>query len=870
MSDAGSWSAAGGGGEMALEEEDVDEIRLGPLVDELSIMAGRNFTKQEMVQAIISCKFDLKSAVQLLNGRESSVPRQCPEKRKTYEGHNLLVQYQLPISYCHNSAIFVENKTLDRLPLHRIVRDWLSEILRKRSRQKREEEKCRYFRNRNESQCSEDSVVTTSGDSQDVVGDSSQDLSEDSQDMIVDCVNQDFGEEVEISLETSKVEHQPQNDLSANTVLLSEGGFKELLPSNINIQIQSSSIAESSLTPVQLPVPKLQITPNTSNLRGESGLFQIPSLKLPFKVDENSSKVSSHPPPMGMIENSETGFVNSCSVSGNKVFESTKSSVNTCKLGSETKGPSLFELANSSVTGSKPQFDNRNKDSNSSDLANSRMDGNNPQCDFGVKGPDQCGFMFKRGLDMQGPKLSMLAHSSLSNNEISTSKVGLGSLTLGNSLCNNVSQDSNKPNLPLSACGVAGSSGIQFSIPKLNTSTVNCQKSINFSPVSGPQSLSSLADSNLSGNDPNFSGRSIGSTLSALATTSLGNANSLLSSVPDPNSILSLSSLTGSRTEGNISAKSLSSVKSSPIDIKLPESSNTDSGSPSLFTLASTYLGSNSLSISSVPPLETGKKGICQGNENTLKVGESKSVFDMAQGLNITEGFNNSNANSIDKPGRPPTFTLDSNLNKSPSNSSMSNLLKMNDSNRPFGDHSFLSSLANLAVSTTDVDTEVGFQITSSLQLKPCLKPPPGFEHVVPQGDLLQKECLETLLIQEEVDMNGDIDLLSALLKPQAEEESERKTDIQSTDLFIEPQICPFRYDATLWKRKPSSFGKVMGNIPYSPQVKRLTEKVICVPFKIFKFDTPSPDEVIQEALQNRRDPGWYKLVTKERHSRRW
>lgn len=828
MSDADSYSATGGG-EMAVDEEDVDEIRLGPLVDELASVAGRDFTREEMVQAIINSKFDVKTAVQWLSGRETSIPRECPGKRKqAFEGDNVLVHYQLPSSYCHSSAIIVENKTLDRLPLHRIIRDWLSDILRKRSRQKREEEKARYFRNRNESQCSEDSVVTTSGDSQDVMGDSSQDLSEDSQDMVVDIANQDFDKDVDKSLEACMVHSQPVNELPANTVELPEGGLKENLLNSLNFNMRSSPVAvsNSSLASLQFSVPTLQIPPlvGASKSCEGPGAFQIPSLKVPFGIDVNSNKTGPQPQPFRVIDNSETGIVTSCDNSGLRVSVSPKSSGIQFQSGSESKGPSLSELANSSLTGSKPLLGLGMKGPSLSELANSNLTGSKSQSDVGVKGPSLCelansnltGSKSQPDLGVKGPSLSQLADS-----------------------CN----ENNSPSLTVFAKGGVGSPGIQFSIPKLNT--VNSPNSLNFSAVGSPKSLSSLAGSNICGNDPNFNGKSTGSSLSALAATSLGSAKPLSSSVPEPGKALCL---------GN----------SSPVDIKCSENSSVASGSPSLSTLASTYLGSNSLSITSVPPLEMGKRGkLNQGNENTLvKVGESNSMPEMIG------GFSSQETHGIAISGTPPMLPLD--LNKLSSDSPVSSFLGMSGFNRPFGDQMFLSSLEKLALSTGSIDSKVGFHIPPFPQPKPGLKPPPGFEHVVPHGGLPEKECLETLLKQEEeVDINGDIDLLSALLKPEVEEEPDMETAEQSNDLVIDIQVCPFQYDATLWKRKPSSFGRVIVNAPHSPKIKRLTEKVIQVPFKIFRFDTPSPDEMIQEALQNRRDPGWYKLVTKERHSRR-
>ncbi|KAK8746667.1 hypothetical protein OTU49_017131, partial [Cherax quadricarinatus] len=104
----------------------------------------------------------------------------------------ITVQYQLPDSYCYESAIFFDKHPYDRPLLHKMVKEWHAEILQKRMViKKKNEEAIASSRTRNESLCSVDSV-TVSGDSQEITWDSGQDFSEDNQDLIEDSYGLDF------------------------------------------------------------------------------------------------------------------------------------------------------------------------------------------------------------------------------------------------------------------------------------------------------------------------------------------------------------------------------------------------------------------------------------------------------------------------------------------------------------------------------------------------------------------------------------------------------------------------------------------------------------------------------------------------------
>ena len=115
---------------------------------------------------------------------------------------------------------------------------------------------------------------------------------------------------------------------------------------------------------------------------------------------------------------------------------------------------------------------------------------------------------------------------------------------------------------------------------------------------------------------------------------------------------------------------------------------------------------------------------------------------------------------------------------------------------------------------------------------------------------LMQEEKEE----EEEAAVNGVIDLLSALMKP-----DDVVVDVETGKKDVIDILVPQKgqYDKMLLKDQPSLFGRVMVNIPPSPHLPKhhLNEKLtIYVPF--FKFDTPSLDEQA-------------KLVTKDSNRRR-
>lgn len=121
----------------------------------------------------------------------------------------------------------------------------------------------------------------------------------------------------------------------------------------------------------------------------------------------------------------------------------------------------------------------------------------------------------------------------------------------------------------------------------------------------------------------------------------------------------------------------------------------------------------------------------------------------------------------------------------------------------------------------------------------------------------------------EENQEGTEIDLQAAIIKTPVDRplnNPKAKDDIP----FISGEATEIKVDKSMLKSTPSAFGHVLTMMPTgSRRLKRLMERNIEVPFKIFKFDTPSPDERVQQAIQDPNNPARYKLLTRERHSRR-
>lgn len=114
-----------------------------------------------------------------------------------------------------------------------------------------------------------------------------------------------------------------------------------------------------------------------------------------------------------------------------------------------------------------------------------------------------------------------------------------------------------------------------------------------------------------------------------------------------------------------------------------------------------------------------------------------------------------------------------------------------------------------------------------------------------------------------------EIDLQAAIIKAPVDRplnNPKARDDIP----FISREATELKVDASMLKNIPSSFGQVMTMMPTGTRrLKHPMERNIEVPFKIFKFDTPSPDERVQQAIKDPNNPDRYKLLTRERQSRR-
>lgn len=112
----------------------------------------------------------------------------------------------------------------------------------------------------------------------------------------------------------------------------------------------------------------------------------------------------------------------------------------------------------------------------------------------------------------------------------------------------------------------------------------------------------------------------------------------------------------------------------------------------------------------------------------------------------------------------------------------------------------------------------------------------------------------------EEIDLKSALVIQERVVK-QEESEAPPPPVIESPETFN-------HYSAML-KPTPSPFGQVVADMCTLASVhKRPTECKIYVPFSVFAFDTPSPDEEVQRAMNDPRNPSRYKLIMQERQSR--
>ncbi|KAK4313092.1 hypothetical protein Pmani_015519 [Petrolisthes manimaculis] len=180
------------------------------------------------------------------------------------------------------------------------------------------------------------------------------------------------------------------------------------------------------------------------------------------------------------------------------------------------------------------------------------------------------------------------------------------------------------------------------------------------------------------------------------------------------------------------------------------------------------------------------------------------------------------------------------------------------------------SNLTNLS----DFNLAPPFGVTSmSTHLATPSSLPPPTSTPAPQPSIPTPEDeIDSLLrsTMGEEDQDGmDIDLRAAVINTPIDRPLDNPKSHDDTP-FMAMEATELKVDMSMLKSSPSAFGEVMTLLPAGGRrLKRPMERNIEVPFKIFKFDTPSPDERVQQAINDPNNPARYKLLTRERHSRR-
>ncbi|KAK3885840.1 hypothetical protein Pcinc_009967 [Petrolisthes cinctipes] len=180
------------------------------------------------------------------------------------------------------------------------------------------------------------------------------------------------------------------------------------------------------------------------------------------------------------------------------------------------------------------------------------------------------------------------------------------------------------------------------------------------------------------------------------------------------------------------------------------------------------------------------------------------------------------------------------------------------------------SNLTNLS----DLNLAPPFGVTSMLThlATPSSLPPPAATPAPQPSIPTPEDEIDSLLRSTtgEEDQDGmDIDLRAAVINTPVDRPLDSPGSHDDIP-FMAVEATELKVDTSMLKSSPSAFGKVMTLLPTGGRrLKRPMERNIEVPFKIFKFDTPSPDERVQQAINDPNNPARYKLLTRERHSRR-
>ncbi|XP_042866968.1 uncharacterized protein LOC122249868 isoform X1 [Penaeus japonicus] len=537
--------------------DDSNEGQMEAAIEELSSMFGHQVAREEMMEVLLANNYDLNSSISALIQKGN---RQSPDRRyESRQGDYIGVQYDLPDSYCYESALFFGKCTCERLPVKRLIREWHVDIVRKRGTDKRKKSVgLSLARSRNVSQCSADSTVTNSMDSHDI-GESSQDLSEDSQDVVTDSLDMEMESDYENTSSTSASRQQT----SAN----------------------SRSFPQEGILPSEIPplTVKLNSTTDSNCVAGKPSSLSSGMLIPKLATEKTENEYNFSFPPVSSCPAVYSGpslafLVQSHQESPSPSFPSLPLS------GRENTGPSLSTLAQSHLRNAVPGL---------SSLAQSH-----PKS------------LVQSSLESTGPSLSSLAQSNLGNiGPISASQAqskpegtgpSLSSLAQSNlessvpSLSSFAHQTSNGPSLSSLAQGNLGDTG-----PSLS-SLAQCSQT-----SSGP-SLASLAQGNLGNTGPSLASLAQGNlgdtgpSLASLAQGNLGDTGPSLASLAQGNLGDTGPSL-ASLAQGNLG-------DTGPSLASLAQGNLGDTG-PSLASLAQGNLGDTGPSFASLAQGNLGDTG---------------------------------------------------------------------------------------------------------------------------------------------------------------------------------------------------------------------------------------------------------------------
>lgn len=195
--------------------------------------------------------------------------------------------------------------------------------------------------------------------------------------------------------------------------------------------------------------------------------------------------------------------------------------------------------------------------------------------------------------------------------------------------------------------------------------------------------------------------------------------------------------------------------------------------------------------------------------------------------------------------------------------------------------HTHVQTNANINVQTSGKTDATMTVPPLSLSIPPLTVPVTNAQTNI-SGEVEEAETeLEDLIEGMEWDTNAEIDLKTALVVGKVVETSEiGKTSAgrhqNKHRRSPPPPVIEYTYthmrrrDIDLLKSHPSPFGAVVAEFLDNNKIAQSPpQHVIWVPFSIFQFDTPSPDEEVEMAKNDPTNPSRYKLITVDRMTKR-